>query len=119
MEKAKLISYGMLLGNIVLLVTGQVLFKLGLQRAGGFGLQNWQKLITSPLLISGLALYGIATLLWFAVLTRLPLSQAYPIQALAYVLALVPAYFLFGEIMTLSKYAGVAVILCGVYLLAR
>ncbi len=40
MEKAKLISYGMLLGNIVLLVTGQVLFKLGLQRAGGF---VWQK----------------------------------------------------------------------------
>ncbi|MNJ43739.1 putative 4-amino-4-deoxy-L-arabinose-phosphoundecaprenol flippase subunit ArnF [compost metagenome] len=116
MEKAKLISYGMLLGNIVLLVTGQVLFKLGLQRAGGL---VWQKMITSPLLISGLALYGIATLLWFAVLTRLPLSQAYPMQALAYVLALVPAYFLFGEVMTLSKFAGVAVILCGVYLLAK
>lgn len=106
----------MLLGNIVLLVTGQILFKLGLQRAGGF---VWQKMITSPLLISGLALYGIATLLWFAVLTRLPLSQAYPMQALAYVFALIPAYFLFGEIITISKLAGVAVILFGVYLLAR
>ncbi|MBP1907776.1 drug/metabolite transporter (DMT)-like permease [Paenibacillus turicensis] len=116
MEKAKLISYGMLLGNIVLLVTGQVLFKLGLQRAGGF---VWQKMITSPLLISGLALYGIATILWFGVLTRLPLSQAYPMQALAYVIALLPAYFLFGEIITMTKLAGVAVILVGVYLLAR
>jgi multidrug transporter EmrE-like cation transporter len=54
-----------------------------------------------------------------AVLSRLPLSVAYPLQALAYVLALIPAYFLFHESITLTKLAGVAVILLGVYLLAK
>ncbi|MNE29332.1 4-amino-4-deoxy-L-arabinose-phosphoundecaprenol flippase subunit ArnF [compost metagenome] len=112
----KTISYLLLLGNIVLLVTGQMLFKIGLDRSGGL---NWNKLIISPFVISGVALYGIATILWFAVLTRLPLSVAYPMQAFAYVLAMVPAYFMFGESITPSKLAGVAVIMFGVYLLAR
>ncbi|MFD1179261.1 EamA family transporter [Paenibacillus puldeungensis] len=112
----KTISYLLLLGNILLLVTGQVLFKVGLTRSGGL---HWVKLMTSPYVISGVGLYAIATLLWFAVLTRLPLSVAYPMQAMAYVLALVPAYFIFNETITATKLAGVAVILCGVYLLAK
>lgn len=112
----KMISYLLLTGNILLLVTGQVLFKIGLGKSGGL---HWDKIITSPTIIGGLFLYGIATLLWFAVLTRLPLSVAYPMQAFAYVLSMVPAYFLFGEDITATKLAGVAVIMCGVYLLAR
>lgn len=112
----KTISYVMLLGNILLLVTGQVLFKIGLTRSGGL---VWNKLIQSPMILGGIGLYGLATILWFAVLTRLPLSVAYPMQAFAYVLALIPAYFLFGESISATKLAGVAVILFGVYLLAR
>lgn len=112
----KTISYLLLLGNIVLLVTGQMLFKIGLSRSGGL---HWGKLITSPSVIGGVALYGIATLLWFAVLTRMPLSVAYPMQAFAYVLAMIPAYFMFNETITPTKLAGVAVILFGVYLLAK
>lgn len=112
----KTISYLLLFGNIVLLVLGQVLFKVGLTQSGGL---YWGKLITSPAVLSGIALYGIATVLWFAVLTRLPLSVAYPMQAFAYVITLIPAYFLFHENITLTKLAGIAVILFGVYLLAR
>ncbi|WP_068783911.1 EamA family transporter [Paenibacillus phocaensis] len=112
----KTLSYLLLLGNILLLVTGQVLFKIGLSRSGGL---HWVKLATSPAVIGGIVLYVLATLLWFAVLSRLPLSVAYPLQALAYVLALIPAYFLFHETITLTKLAGVAVILLGVVLLAK
>lgn len=112
----RMISYLLLLGNIVLLVTGQVLFKVGLARSGGL---HWGKLVTSPAVLGGIMLYAVATILWFAVLTRLPLSIAYPMQAFAYVLAMIPAYFLFHESITASKVAGVAVILFGVYLLAR
>ncbi|MEF2968259.1 EamA family transporter [Paenibacillus sp. M1] len=112
----KTISYLLLFGNIVLLVTGQILFKIGLNRSGGLHLA---KLVTSPAVIGGITLYAIATLLWFAVLTRLPLSVAYPMQAFAYVLTLFPAYFLFHESITPMKLAGIAVILFGVFLLAR
>lgn len=112
----KMISYAYLLGNILLLVSGQILFKIGLQRSGGL---VWSKIAVSPAILSGLALYGIATLLWFAVLSRLPLSVAYPMQSLAYIFAMFAAYYLFGETLTPTKIAGVAVILAGVYLLAK
>ncbi|MCJ8014417.1 EamA family transporter [Paenibacillus sp. KQZ6P-2] len=111
-----IVSYILLLLNIILLVCGQILFKLGLQNSGGL---HWMKLISSVHIWSGLCLYGLATLLWFAVLSRLPLSVAYPLQSLAYVLALIPAYFLFHETMSITKIAGVAVIIFGAYLIVK
>ncbi|WP_442602021.1 EamA family transporter [Paenibacillus sp. KN14-4R] len=113
---SKLLSYGLLSSNIILLVIGQILFKIGLQQSGGL---QWVKLILSPAIWSGLMLYGIATIVWFIVLSRLPLSVAYPMQSLAYVLAMFPAVWLFGEELTLTKVAGVIVILFGVYLIAK
>jgi drug/metabolite transporter (DMT)-like permease len=113
---SKWISFAYLFGNIILLVSGQILFKIGIQKSGGL---QWLKLAQSPAIIGGLALYGIATLLWFAVLARLPLSVAYPMQSLAYVFSLFIAYYIFGEELSLSKFAGVAVILIGVYLIAK
>ncbi|WFA16426.1 hypothetical protein ERY13_03030 [Paenibacillus mucilaginosus] len=109
-------NYLILLGNILLLVTGQILFKLGIQKIGPLNL--W-KAIFSPYILSGLALYGVATALWFVVLSRMNLSVAYPLQSLAYVLGLLAAYFVFGEVITVSKWVGVAAILFGSYMIAR
>lgn len=110
------VSYIYLLLNIVLLVFGQILFKLGIQNSGGLHLA---KLLSSAYIWSGLVLYGFATILWFIVLSRLPLSVAYPLQSLAYVLAILPAYFLFNETITLTKIAGMAVIVFGAYLIVK
>ncbi|BFH64990.1 MULTISPECIES: EamA family transporter [Paenibacillus] len=111
-----IISYVLLLLNIILLVCGQILFKLGLQSSGGL---HWIKMLSSVHIWSGLFLYGLATLLWFAVLSRLPLSVAYPLQSLAYVLALIPAVFLFHETINATKVIGVAVIIVGAYLIVK
>ncbi|PWW00875.1 EamA-like transporter family protein [Paenibacillus cellulosilyticus] len=113
---SKTISYLLLFGNVMLLVAGQILFKFGLQRAGGL---QWLRIAQSPAIWSGLVLYGIATLLWFAVLTRLPLSIAYPMQSMAYVLGLLAAWFIFDETLSATKIAGCVVILIGVYLIAK
>ncbi|GAE04126.1 EamA family transporter [Paenibacillus sp. JCM 10914] len=69
--------------------------------------------------LGGLCLYGVSTMIWFAVLSRLPLSIAYPLQSLAYVLALIPAYFLFHETINFTKIVGVAVIVFGAYLIVK
>ncbi|GIP35756.1 EamA family transporter [Paenibacillus sp. J2TS4] len=111
-----LASYGILLCNIILLVSGQTLFKLGIQQAGGL---VWARIVTSYYILGGLALYGMATALWFVVLSRLPLSVAYPLQSIAYVLALLVAGFLFGETVTLTRWVGIAIILIGVYVVSR
>ncbi|MGF7046490.1 drug/metabolite transporter (DMT)-like permease [Paenibacillus sp. DS2015] len=109
-------SYIILLLNIILLVFGQILFKLGLQNSGGL---HWLRLVTSIHIWSGLCLYGIATVLWFIVLSKLPLSIAYPLQSFAYVLALIPAFFLFHETINLTKVIGIAVIMFGAYLIVK
>lgn len=111
-----IISYGILLLNIILLVFGQILFKLGLQSSGGL---NWLRLATSIHIWSGLCLYGVATVLWFIVLSKLPLSIAYPLQSFAYVLSLIPAFFLFHETITLTKVIGIAIIMFGAYLVVK
>ncbi|QCT02941.1 protein of unknown function DUF6 transmembrane [Paenibacillus algicola] len=110
------ISYGLLFLNIMLLVSGQILFKLGLESSGGL---QWMKLFTSMYVWSGLVLYGAATVIWFAVLSRLPLSIAYPLQSIAYVLALIPAFFLFHETMSFSKLIGIALIITGAYFIVK
>ncbi|WP_309248955.1 EamA family transporter [Paenibacillus sp. MZ04-78.2] len=109
-------NYLMLFGNILLLVSGQILFKFGLQKIGGFDLA---KVAFSPFIISGLALYAVATVLWFIVLTKMNLSVAYPLQSLAYVLGIIAAWFFFGEVITMTKWVGVAAILFGAYMIAK
>ena len=109
-------SYLILLSNIILLVSGQTMFKLGIEKIGGL---DWIKMITSFYILGGLALYGIATILWFVVLSRLPLSVAYPLQSFAYVLGFLVAGIVFGETITLTRWSGMAIILLGVYVISR
>jgi drug/metabolite transporter (DMT)-like permease len=112
------VAYGMLLLNIVLLLAGQTVWKLGLDRLGGLHVHNAFQVITSPLIVTGAILYAIATLLWLAVLSRLPLSTAYPMQSLAYVLGLLLAWLLFGEAIPPNRWLGAGIILTGVFVIA-
>lgn len=112
------ISYFLLLLNIIMLVSGQAFFKLGLEKMGGVNLSNAWKALFSPTIIVGLALYVVATLIWFVVLSRLPLSVAYPIQSLAYVLGIFLAIAMFHESVSPMKWIGAIIIVFGVVLIA-
>lgn len=107
-------SYLYLLLNILFLVIGQLLFKLGLDKIGGISLLTAWRAALQPYIVLGLFLYVIATLLWFIVLSRLPLSTAYPMQSLAYVLGLLVAWQIFNEPISIAKWVGVVIICIGV-----
>ena len=109
----------LLLLNIIMLVAGQVLFKLGLEKMGGVALANSWKAMFVPHIIAGLVLYALATLVWFVILSRMPLSTAYPIQSLAYVLGMVIALLIFNEPVSLTKWVGAGVIIIGVILVSK
>lgn len=113
-----IVSYGLLLLNIALLVLGQLVWKTGLDKAGGLTLQNLLPTLTSPLILLGVALYGIATVVWLAVLSRLPLSTAYPLQSIAYVLGILIAWGVFQETVPLTRWIGAAIIVVGVVVVA-
>ncbi len=91
-------------------VAGQLLLKKGVGAPGGM----WQ----SPAVWVGFGAYGIGSLIWLAVLSRLPLNLAYPVLALGYVLVVVASRFLFGERITWSKAIGCTLIVVGVWILA-
>jgi len=58
-------------------------------------------------------------LTWAYVINRYPLSQAYPMVSICYVIMLFVDYFLFGQTITWSKIAGLLSILLGVWFLSR
>lgn len=108
----------LILMNVLLLTTGQILWKIGLNQAGGFNMANAVKVLFSPLIIAGIVLFVIATGIWFAVLGKTDLSFAYPLQSTAYVLGMLAAWLIFKEVIPLTRWIGAGVIILGVYLVS-
>lgn len=94
---------------------GQLLFKLGAAKWGGEKLSDWiVSFATNPYLMMAVFLYAITILAWIYVLKVLPLSIAYPLTALAYIIVPVMSYFLVGEKITVATIAGSLVIMLGI-----
>ena len=58
-------------------------------------------------------------MVWIVGLSRVPVSQAYPLLSLGYVLNIGLAWWLFGEVPNAQRILGVGVIIVGVVLVAR
>ncbi len=94
----------------VLLAGGQVLFKVA---ARG---ESAGAIVQSPALWGALALYGGSTALWLWILTRVPLSEAYPWSALGAVFVPLLAVLVLGETVRPMFWAGAGLIGLGVVL---
>ena len=75
--------------------------------------------LLSPGVIAGLALYGVGTLLWLNVLSRVEVSQAYPFVGLGFVLTAILGSVLFGDTLTMPRIAGTMLVMLGIYMIAR
>jgi drug/metabolite transporter (DMT)-like permease len=69
-----------------------------------------------PQVFLGLACYGLSAALWLAVLSRMPLSLAYPLVSLAIVIVVVSSSLFLGETLSLGRIAGTVLIVAGVAL---
>jgi len=56
---------------------------------------------------------------WVAALSRVPVSIAYPMLSIGYIVNAVAAWYLFGEALSAMKLAGIGVIIVGVFMVAR
>ncbi len=108
----------MVLSNVVLLVGGQTLWKYGLRDKNLTDLKSVIVAMFSPWIIGGIVLYVVATVIWIFLLNKLSLSLLYPLQSLAYVLAIVVSIVVFHEHIPPLRWVGVAIILAGVSLVA-
>jgi multidrug transporter EmrE-like cation transporter len=67
----------------------------------------------------GIACYGISVFVWILGLSRVPVSIAYPLLSVGYVVNAIAAYYLFGEAVTVMRWLGIGFIIVGVTLVAR
>ena len=94
---------------------GQILFKLGAAKWNGETFIQWLwSFVTNPFLVFAVILYGITTIVWIYVLRLLPLSIAYPLTALAYVIVPVISYFFLHEKINIHTLLGSFLIIQGV-----
>lgn len=77
------------------------------------------QLLAVPSLWYALTAYGLSVIVWIVGLSRVPVSQAYPLLSLGYVLNIGLAWWLFGEVPNAQRVIGVGVIIAGVVLVAR
>lgn len=78
-----------------------------------------QLILQSPLVLVGLALYGVGALAWIVVLSRWDLSYAYPFLALNFVLIALVSRLVLGESIPPIRWAGIAFICAGIVLISR
>ncbi len=105
---------------------GQITLKMGMTQVGHIGAEALSqplalltKIATSPLILGGLGLYALSMAIWLAVLSRVPLSLAYPMVAIGYVFTVLLAWLVLGEGVPGQRWAGVAAIMFGVILISR
>ena len=119
------VSLALILAGVLLNAFAQSLLKMGTNRLGDieFTLANafeigLRILGIWPFLL-GFACYGISLVIWIVALSRVPVTVAYPMLSIGYIVnALIARYWL-GETLTASGWTGIALICCGVWLIAR
>lgn len=113
-------TYLLLIVNIILLVAGQTLWKVGLR---GVDVEPKISSIVScfknPYILSGLFIYAAATIVWLYLLSKNELSMIYPLQSLCYVVAAFVAIFVFREHLPLTRWLGLSFIIVGAYFVSR
>jgi multidrug transporter EmrE-like cation transporter len=103
-------------------VAGQILMKVGMDQMGGidqFSLPLLIQMLFNPFVFSGIASYGVGFIAYLFALSKLDQSFAYPMFALGYVLVAVFNWVFLHEAFSVTRLAGVLVIVFGVWLLGR
>ncbi|MBE0624344.1 MAG: EamA family transporter [Burkholderiales bacterium] len=120
-----LASFSLLMLGVFLNATAQLLLKAGTNAVGQFEFSAGNivpvgmRLALEPHILGGLACYVVSVVVWILGLSRVEVSIAYPLLSVGYVLNALAAWYLFGEALTMTRLAGIGVIIVGVYIVAR
>jgi drug/metabolite transporter (DMT)-like permease len=110
-------SVGLLLFAVVSAATGQVMLKHGMQVATARVTHSGGSLVlraaTSPWVLLGLVVFGISALAWLAALSKVPLSVAYPFNALGYLVILISSVLVLHERANLWTWLGSLLVVSG------
>jgi multidrug transporter EmrE-like cation transporter len=107
-------SFALVLVGVLLNAAAQLLLKAG-TNAMPLGL----RLALEPHILGGLACYAVSVVVWVVALSRVPVSIAYPMLSIGYVVNAIAAWQLLGESLSTLRLSGIGVIIVGVFMVAR
>ena len=110
-------SLALLLFAVAVAACGQLLLKYGMKAASAGAAAHGGSLALqaarTPSVLLGLLLFGLSAVAWMATLARVPLSVAYPFNALGYLVILAASALLLHERTNLLTWLGTGLVTCG------
>ena len=107
--------------SVLVATAGQLLLRAGMEKVGYIGATRLGtpvklgiQIAKTPQVVLGFAFFGLSALIWILVLSRVPLSFAYPFAGLVYVLTTVFAKFVLKESVPGLRWLGIAFIIIGI-----
>jgi len=120
------VTWALMLGGVGLNAAAQLFLKAATRASGVLvadsGRVSWSaagELLRALPLWCGFGCYAVSVFVWLGALSRVPVSIAYPMLSIGYIVNAFAAAALFGEPLTLGKLAGIGLIVLGMILLAR
>mgnify|MGYP001353020578 CR=1 FL=1 len=120
-----IISFALIISGVLLNATAQLLLKAGTNAVGHFEFHAsnivpiGMKLAFQPYIMGGMACYAVSLVVWIMALSRVPVSIAYPMLSIGYVINAFVAWQWFGEALAAQKLLGIGFIVLGVILVTR
>jgi drug/metabolite transporter (DMT)-like permease len=120
-----LISFALIFTGVMLNAAAQILMKAGTNAVGHFAFSSanilpigW-KLATEWHILAALFCYALSVVIWILALSRVPVSIAFPMLSMAYIVNAVAAWYFLGESLNPTKAVGIGVIILGVIIISR
>jgi multidrug transporter EmrE-like cation transporter len=120
------VTWALILTGVGLNAAAQLLLKVATQPLAHFSVFNADTLNSSVVILfrsppfwTGMVCYGASLCVWVAALAKAPVSTAYPMLSLGYVVVAAVSVAWLGESLTPAKMLGIALICTGVVLVSR
>ena len=107
----------LVLSAVALAATGQLMLKHGMQLATARAHSSHGSLViaaaTTPWVLLGLVVFAVSAVAWLGALSRVPLSVAYPFNALGYIVILGASVLVLHERANVLTWAGSLLVVSG------
>jgi multidrug transporter EmrE-like cation transporter len=120
------ITWALILTGVGLNAAAQLLLKVAAKPLAQFSVFNADTLNSSVVILfkslpfwTGMLCYAASVCVWVAALSKAPVSTAYPMLSLGYVVVAAVSVAWLGETLTPAKVLGIALICAGVVLVSR
>ena len=118
-------AFALLMMGVLLNAGAQLLLKAGTNALGVITLtrDTWAdtlaRMATQGHFVLGAACYVLSLFVWILGLSRVPVSIAYPLLSIGYIVNAIAAHYLFGEDVNTTRWLGIGFIVVGVWLVAK